>query len=92
MTGPHWLAGLLAAVMIMIAACCAVRLAAWRRRHRITEVDADGIHLLMGVAMAGMLVPRLSALPGTAWEAVFAVAAAWFAWQAARPGAAPEHG
>lgn len=93
MTGPQWLTGLLAAVMLMIAACCAVRLAAWRWQRRITEADADGIHLLMGVAMAGMLMPRLRPLPGTAWEAVFAVAAAWFAWRAARPGrATPEHG
>jgi uncharacterized protein DUF5134 len=36
--------------------------------------------------MAGMLEPRLTAIPVTAWRAVFAAAAAWFAWQAIRPG------
>jgi hypothetical protein len=36
----------------------------------------------MGVAMAGMLQPRLTAVPAAAWSAVFAAGAAWFAWQA----------
>jgi hypothetical protein len=72
--------------MIMIAACCAVRLAIPRLRGRNTEPDADTLHVLMGVAMAGMLEPRLTPLPVTAWRAVFAAAAAWFAWQAIRPG------
>jgi hypothetical protein len=31
-----------------------------------------------------MLEPRLSPVPGTIWRAVFAAAAAWFAWQAIR--------
>jgi hypothetical protein len=44
------------------------------------------LHVLMGVAMAGMLEPWLTPIPVTAWRAVFAAAAAWFAWQAIRPG------
>src|SRR6202021_2998264 len=46
--------------------------------------DGDAVHVVMGVAMAGMLAPRLSLLPGSAWTAVFAVAGAWFAGQAIR--------
>ena len=42
------------------------------------------MHVLMGIAMAGMLEPRLSPLPGVAWQAMFAAAAAWFGWQAIR--------
>jgi hypothetical protein len=80
--GPSWLAGALAAVMIAIAVYCAARLAASRLWHRATAVDADGLHLVMGVAMAGMLVPRLGSLPGTIWEGVFGVGAVWFAGQA----------
>ncbi len=58
MAGPAWLAGLLAVVMIATAVYCASRLAvAWRRR-RPTEYDVDAVHVLMGVAMAEMLVPR----------------------------------
>lgn len=86
MTAPSWLAGALAAAMIVIAVYCSCRLVASRRWRRATEVDADGIHVVMGVAMAGMLVPQLSPLPGRVWEVVFGVAAAWFAWQAARVG------
>jgi hypothetical protein len=81
---PSWLAGAFAAVMIAIALYSAGRLAASRLRQRETEFDADAVHIVMGVAMAGMLVPRLSPLPDSAWEAVFAIAAAWFAWQAIR--------
>ena len=84
MAGPSWLAGTLAAMMIVIAVYCTGRLVASRRWQRQTEADADGLHAVMGVAMAGMLVPQLSPLPGSAWEAVFAGAAAWFGWQAAR--------
>lgn len=82
MAGPSWLAGALAAVMIAIAVYCVARLAASRLWHRATAVDADGLHVVMGVAMAGMLVPRLGSLPGSAWEGVFGVGAAWFAAQA----------
>lgn len=86
MTGPPWLAGVFAALMIMVAACCAGRLALFRLRGRDTELDTDGLHVLMGAAMAGMLEPRLSPVPATIWRAVFAAAAAWFAWQAIRAG------
>jgi Domain of unknown function (DUF5134) len=82
MSGPAWLTGGFAALMIMVAICCAGRLAVSRVRGRDTELDTDGLHVLMGVAMAGMLEPRLSPVPGTIWRAVFAAAAAWFAWQA----------
>jgi hypothetical protein len=82
MTAPAWLPVAIAAVMLLIAACCAARLAIWRMRGRTTELEADALHVLMGVAMAGMLEPRLSPVPATAWRAVFAVAAAWFAWRA----------
>ena len=84
MAGPSWLAGTFAAVMIVIAAYSASRLAISRLRRRATEFDADALHAVMGAAMAGMLVPRLSVLPGSAWAAVFGIAAAWFGWHAIR--------
>jgi len=85
-SGPTWLAGSFAVLMVVIAAYCAGRLALAHLRGRDTELDTDALHVLMGVAMAGMLEPRLTPVPGTAWRAVFATAAAWFAWQAIRPG------
>jgi hypothetical protein len=89
MSGPGCLAGGLAALMIAIAVYCAGRLAVSRLRGQDTEVAADGLHVMMGVAMAGMFEPRLTLIPGAAWRAVFAVAAAWFAWQAIRAGRRP---
>lgn len=68
--------------MIVIAACRACRPAIARLRGKRTELGADGLHVLMGVAMAGMLQPRLALAPGPVWSGVFAVGAAWFAWQA----------
>jgi hypothetical protein len=84
MTGPSWLANLLAVVMIVTAAYCFGRLAvAWRSRRR-TDYDVDGVHVLMGVAMAGMLVPRLNPFWDSGWEVIFAGAVAWFGWQTIR--------
>jgi len=84
MAGPSWLAVPLAVVMIATAMYCAGRLAAARLWRRSTEIEADSVHVVMGVAMAGMLLPRLSPLPATAWEAVFGASAVWFACQAVR--------
>lgn len=84
MPGPPWLSLTFAAMMLVIAVYCAGRLiaaGAWRRE---SEVDADGMHMVMGVAMAGALAPRLSFLPSGAWGMLFAVTAGWFAWQVIR--------
>jgi hypothetical protein len=50
--------------------------------------DHDVAHLLMGVAMAGMLAPGLTTLAPGAWETIFGVLTGWFAWRAARDAAA----
>ena len=78
MAGPFWLTGAFAAVMILAAGYSASRLAVSRRRGLATEADADGLHAVMGAAMAGMLVPQLSLLPRMTWMAVFGAGAAWF--------------
>jgi Domain of unknown function (DUF5134) len=84
MTGPPWLAAVLAVVMVLIAVGSLVRLAMWRLRGQAAEPEADAAHVLMGVAMAGMFEPRISPVPGTAWVAVFTAAATWFAVRAVR--------
>jgi len=81
MAGPVWLTAIFAAIMITVAAYCSGRLVVARRWRRATELDTDGTHIVMGVAMAGMLVERLRILPSGAWEAVFAIGAAWFGWR-----------
>ncbi len=84
MGGPGWLSGIFAALMLTVATYCIGRLLAARRWHRPTELDTDGAHIVMGVAMAGMLVPGLRTLPTGAWEGVFAAGAAWFGGQTLR--------
>jgi len=86
---PAWLTGSFAALILTVATYCAGRLAVSRLRGKDTEVATDGLHVMMGVAMAGMFEPRLTPIPGGPWRAVFAVAAAWFAWQAVRAGRRP---
>jgi len=82
--GPSWLAGPLAVVMIGTAVYCVSRLAAAWRWRRPAEYDVDGVHAFMGVAMAGMLMPRLNPFGAGGWEVIFGVAAAWFGGQAIR--------
>jgi hypothetical protein len=78
-TDPSWLGHTLAVVMIATALYCAARLAVPRLWNRPSEHDVDAVHLLMGMAMAGMLLPGLDFLAVPVWEAVFAAAALWFA-------------
>jgi Domain of unknown function (DUF5134) len=91
MVGPTWLADVLAAIVLAVALFSAARMTASHRAglDGTGEVDADGVHVLMGVAMAGMLVPGLATLPTVVWEVVFAIGAVWFAGRAVlvrRPG------
>jgi hypothetical protein len=84
MAPPAWVAGVLAAVLLLIAGYCATRLAAARWWRRSTDHGVDVMHAVMGVAMAGMLVPRLNLLQARAWAALFAAGAGWFGWQVLR--------
>jgi Domain of unknown function (DUF5134) len=89
MAGPAWLADGFAALMLLTALYCAGRLVLARTQRRPTERDVDLVHVLMGVAMAGMLAPRALPLPGLAqpggaiwagpWGLVFGAATVWFA-------------
>jgi hypothetical protein len=82
MTEPTWLAATLAAFMLLVAVGCVARLAIWRLRGRSAEPEADALHVVMGVAMAGMFQPGIRLGLGAAWIAVFATAAVWFAVRA----------
>jgi hypothetical protein len=84
MSGPGWLSGIFAALMLTVATYCAGRLVAARAWRRPTELDTDSAHIVMGVAMAGMLVSGLRAFSPSLWEGVFAAGAAWFGYYALR--------
>ena len=75
---PAWILDVFAAIMLVVAALSAGRLAIGRLR---PGADVDTAHLLMGVAMAGMLASSLHTLPTTVWVVVFVVVSAWFAWR-----------
>ena len=81
MASPVWLTAIFAAASLAVAVYCAGRLVVARRGHRPTELDTDGAHVIMGVAMAGMLVSGLRTLPSAIWEVVFAAAAVWFGYR-----------
>jgi hypothetical protein len=82
MSTPAGIPEIFAAIMILVAEVSAGQLViarAWTR-HGGTDADIAVSHLLMGIAMAGVLVSGLSTLPNAVWEVVFAVMTAWFAW------------
>jgi hypothetical protein len=77
---PAWILDVLAAVMLVVAAVSAARLVAARPwQPGSVVIDTDVAHLLMAIAMAGMLAPSLSTLPATVWEVIFSLMTAWFA-------------
>jgi Domain of unknown function (DUF5134) len=85
MMGPSWIPDTFAAIMLAVAVVSATRLAVAgaARRWLTVDADADGAHLLMAIAMAGMLAANLRTLPAGVWEPVFGVLTAWFVWRVA---------
>jgi len=84
---PSWLLDIFAAIMLVVAAVSAARLVAapaWRVGRGAALADIDVAHLLMAIAMAGMLATSLQTLPNGAWEVVFAVMTAWFGYRVVR--------
>jgi Domain of unknown function (DUF5134) len=97
MTAPPWLRLVVTALMIAIACGSGLRLGASLRHGGQAEPDTDGLHVLMGIAMAGMLEPQFSVLPAVVWQVTFAASAAWFGWKSllasrAPARAVPRHG
>jgi Domain of unknown function (DUF5134) len=82
---PAWILDIFAAVMLVVAAVSAARLVAarpWQHgTQRAALADIDVAHLLMAIAMAGTLAASLQTLPNSAWEVIFAVMTAWFAYR-----------
>jgi hypothetical protein len=88
--------------MLGIALYCVGRLFVARRTGRHTHRDVDAVHVGMGVAMAGMLVPSLNPFAGHAWNLgwtlFFGLAVCWFGArlfvalaEGGRTGSAPAH-
>ena len=84
MNVPIWLSYAIAVLMVSISVYCALRIALARQMGRRNHDDVNVAHLFMGLAMAGMFVPRWRLLPVGAWEVVFAVAGTYFLVLSAR--------
>jgi len=79
---PAWILDIFAALMLVVAAVSAARLVVarpWQRGSALLDTDVS--HLLMGIAMAGMLASGLTTLSNTAWVVIFALLTAWFAFR-----------
>jgi hypothetical protein len=85
---PSWILDVFAAIMLVVAAVSAGRLVAARQWQRGTRraalADIDVAHLLMAIAMAGMLTASLQTLPNGVWSVIFAVMTAWFGYRVVR--------
>jgi hypothetical protein len=75
---------LLAGAMLLVAAYCVGRLVLSLRARARTRRDADVVHAVMGVSMAGMLAPSLAAGPTGMWVLIFSASTAWFGWRVVR--------
>jgi hypothetical protein len=79
---PAWILDVFAALMLAVAGVSAARLVEARPWQRGSAFfDTDVAHLLMGIAMAGMLASSLTVLSNAAWVGVFAVLTGWFAFR-----------
>jgi hypothetical protein len=76
-----WLSDFLAAAMLAVAVYCIARLVRSLRSNGVTQRDTDAVHAVMGVSMAGMLVPSLTAAPNGLWLVVFSGSALWFGYK-----------
>ena len=73
---PSWLLDIFAALMLAVTAVSLARLTAARAWVKLpARADIDAAHLLMGIAMAGMLASGLRTFPNVGWEVIFAVLA-----------------
>ena len=82
---PAWILDTFAALMLAVAAVSAARLVAARPwQGGAVIADTDAAHLLMAIAMTGMLAPGLAAVPGAAWDVMFGLLTAWFGYRVVR--------
>ena len=89
MTHPVGLAYLFAAIAGAVGLYCLGRLLAVVSSGRQSHYGVNAAHVLMAIAMVGMLVPSWRFLPVGLWEVVFGAMAACFVAMAARAAATP---
>jgi hypothetical protein len=75
-----WVSDACAAAMIAVALYCVARLALSLITSKSTRRDADAVHGVMAVSMAGMFQPALATGHSGLWVLVFSASALWFGW------------
>jgi hypothetical protein len=83
-SGPDWLSWPLAGLMIICALYHGGRLATAGRHEGVVSYDIDLAHLVMGTAMAAMLVVTFGAHVATAWAVLVGIPTLWFILRAGR--------
>jgi hypothetical protein len=81
---PAWLSNLLSMLMLALAAYSLWRLLIARAWERDTDYETDALHLLAGLAAAGLISTWAHTLPRGAWTVVFAAGGVYFAVRAVR--------
>jgi hypothetical protein len=81
---PAWLSNLLSILMLGLAFYSLWRLLISRAWGRSTDFEMDALHLLAGIAAAGLISTWARTLPRGAWTVVFAACGVYFAVRAAR--------
>jgi hypothetical protein len=84
MAHPTWLAYGFAVIMVSVSIYCIGRLALARWLARRNHYAVNISHVLMGIAMVGMLVPRWNWIPSGLWEGIFGVISLYFLVMSAR--------
>jgi hypothetical protein len=83
MIGPTWLAAILGVIMIAAAVSAIARIIIAARTRTATDYEVDSHNVLMGVSMAGMLIPGLLIVTAgastVAWIVVWVIVTIWFA-------------
>ena len=82
MIGPTWLAAIFGVIMIVAAVVSVARMIIAARTRTATDYEVDGHNAVMGVSMAGMLIPGLlivtSGPSTTIWLVVWILITMWF--------------
>ena len=91
MNGPVWLGAGFGVIVLLAGAAALARLVFAWRVHRPTDGEVDIHNVLMGVSMAGVLIPQLLIATGgaatTAWLVLWIIVTLWFAVSVSRDAA-----
>ncbi|MBR7833395.1 DUF5134 domain-containing protein [Actinospica durhamensis] len=84
MNAPYWLSDLVSLLMLVLGLYSLWRLLVVRFWGYTTDYETDALHLLAGVAAAGIVSSWARTLPRPVWLVLFAAAGVYFAFRAAR--------